>query len=70
MVTIKNIPTIVGTDADVVDLVDEVVLVSPADDLSTHAVTTDDSSVTNFDTISGDLLSDIDTFFDGDVANI
>ena len=50
MVVIKNIPTIVGSDADAVDLKDEVVLASAdaqGDPIVGHDVETDDTSTHN-----------------------
>ena len=45
MVTIKNVPGIVGTVADVVDLAGAVDLVDEANHLNKHKVSTDDTSV-------------------------
>lgn len=42
---IKNVSTIVGKTADIVDLADEVDLKDEADHLSKHQVATDDVSV-------------------------
>ena len=66
---IKNIPTIVGPDADHVDLVDEATFAS-ADTVSTisgHEVETDDTSLDNPAMQGGVLFEDADTFNEGDV---
>ena len=66
---IKNIPTIVGSDADHVDLVDEATFAS-ADTVSTisgHEVETDDTSLDNPSIQGGVLFEDADIFFDGSV---
>ncbi len=70
---IKNIPTIVGSDADHVDLVDEATFAS-ADTVDTivgHAVETDNLSVSvDHSKLHGDLFQDVDTFFEADVVNV
>jgi hypothetical protein len=71
MVVIKNIPIIVGSDADIVDLKDEAVSVSAYDTeiTTSHEVNTDDTSVTdNIPRVFGDRFVDPDNFFDADVV--
>ncbi len=68
---IKNIPTIVGSDADHVDLVDEATFAS-ADTVSTisgHEVETDDTSLDNKAMQGGVLFEDADTFGEGVLGN-
>ena len=71
MVTIKNVPGIVGTIADVVDLKDEVVLVSPSATTSKHGVASDPNSVLEEnDLIDGSLLSNTNVLSHGVAANV
>ena len=69
---IKNIPLIVGSDADHVDLVDEATFAS-ADTVSTisgHEVETDDTSLDNPAMQGGILFQDADIFNEGDLGLI
>ena len=66
---IINIPKIVGSDADHVDLVDEATFAS-ADTVSTisgHEVETDDTTLSNPSIQGGVLFEDADTFNEGDL---
>ncbi len=68
---IINIPTIVGSDADHVDLVDEATFAS-ADTVSTisgHEVETDDTTLSNPSIQGGVLFQDADTFNEGVMGN-